>query len=180
MTEAVQRNTIRSVSLRGMSLLNNPALNKGTAFTEDEREAFGLHGLLPPDVETLDQQSKRAYEAFLRKPDDLERHIYLRAAGHQRGPLLPPAARPHRRDDAGRLYARRGPRLPAVQPHLSPPPRPLHLLPAAADRSRHCCATTQMRKWTSSSSPTGSASLASAIKASAGSASRSASYRSIH
>ena len=78
MTEAVQRNTIRSVSLRGMSLLNNPALNKGTAFTEDEREAFGLHGLLPPVVESLDQQCVRAYEAFVRKPNDLERYIYLR------------------------------------------------------------------------------------------------------
>ncbi len=64
---------------RGMELLEQPLLNKGTAFTENERSALGLHGLLPPQVETLDQQVVRAYEAFRRKTDDLERHIYLRA-----------------------------------------------------------------------------------------------------
>src|SRR5579863_8478480 len=71
-------NIIRTVRLRGMELLNNPALNKGTAFTVDEREIFGLHGLLPPVVESLDDQSVRAYQAFSLKPNDLERHIYLR------------------------------------------------------------------------------------------------------
>ena len=62
-----------------MDLLNRQRLNKGTAFTEQERTEFGLHGLLPPQVETLDQQVVRAYEAYRRKSDDLERHIYLRA-----------------------------------------------------------------------------------------------------
>ncbi len=65
--------------LRGTELLDTPLLNKGTAFTDGERTALGLHGLLPPQVETLDQQVVRAYEAFRRKTDDLERHIYLRA-----------------------------------------------------------------------------------------------------
>jgi len=64
---------------RGMDLLDSPLLNKGTAFTGLERTEFGLHGLLPPQVETLDEQVVRAYEAYLRKDDDLERHIYLRA-----------------------------------------------------------------------------------------------------
>ena len=64
---------------RGVNLLNRPTLNKGTAFTEDERSQLGLHGLLPPQVESLDQQVARAYEAYRRKDDDLERHIYLRA-----------------------------------------------------------------------------------------------------
>ncbi|MGB2589755.1 MAG: NAD-dependent malic enzyme [Candidatus Acidiferrum sp.] len=76
--EIAQRNIIRRVRLRGMDLLNNPALNKGTAFTETEREIFGLHGLLPPVVESLDDQCIRAYQAFSLKPNDLERHIYLR------------------------------------------------------------------------------------------------------
>ena len=62
-----------------MDLLNRQALNKGTAFTEEERKEFGLQGLLPPQVETLDEQVVRAYEAYQRKDDDLERHIYLRA-----------------------------------------------------------------------------------------------------
>jgi malate dehydrogenase (oxaloacetate-decarboxylating) len=64
---------------RGQDLLDVPLLNKGTAFTDAERGALGLHGLLPPQVESLDQQAVRAYEAFRRKTDDLERHIYLRA-----------------------------------------------------------------------------------------------------
>jgi malate dehydrogenase (oxaloacetate-decarboxylating) len=64
---------------RGMDLLDTPTLNKGTAFTEQERTEFGLRGLLPPHVETLDEQAVRAYEAFQKKDSDLERHIYLRA-----------------------------------------------------------------------------------------------------
>jgi malate dehydrogenase (oxaloacetate-decarboxylating) len=64
---------------RAMDLLDSPSLNKGTAFTERERTTFGLHGLLPPHTETLDEQVGRAYEAFQKKDNDLERHIYLRA-----------------------------------------------------------------------------------------------------
>jgi malate dehydrogenase (oxaloacetate-decarboxylating) len=65
--------------LRGMNLLSQAGLNKGTAFTEEERSELGLHGLLPPHVESLEEQVVRAYEAYKRKDDDLERHIYLRA-----------------------------------------------------------------------------------------------------
>ncbi len=65
--------------LRGRELLLSPHFNKGTAFSNEERTLLGLHGLLPPIVETLDQQAIRAYEAYYRKSDDLERHIYLRA-----------------------------------------------------------------------------------------------------
>jgi len=65
-------------TLRGHALLETPALNKGTAFTLAERQALGLDGLLPPAVETIEEQSFRAYKAYQRKPDDLERHIYLR------------------------------------------------------------------------------------------------------
>src|ERR1700760_3317888 len=64
---------------RGMDLLNRQGLNKDTAFTEEERSKFGLRGLLPPHVESLDEQVVRAYEAYKRKDDDLERHIYLLA-----------------------------------------------------------------------------------------------------
>jgi malate dehydrogenase (oxaloacetate-decarboxylating) len=64
---------------RGMDLLNRQGLNKGTAFTNEERSKLGLHGLLPPQVEILEEQVVRAYEAYQRKDDDLERHIYLRA-----------------------------------------------------------------------------------------------------
>jgi malate dehydrogenase (oxaloacetate-decarboxylating) len=63
----------------GKDLMSDPTLNKGTAFTEEERTEFNLHGLLPPVIETLEQQCVRAYEAYKRKDDDLERHIFLRA-----------------------------------------------------------------------------------------------------
>ena len=65
--------------LRGVQLLNTQLLNKGTAFTALERAEFGLDGLLPPRIESLDEQVVRAYDAFQRKQDPLERHIYLRA-----------------------------------------------------------------------------------------------------
>jgi malate dehydrogenase (oxaloacetate-decarboxylating) len=65
--------------LRGQRLLTDPVLNKGTAFSDSERSEFRLHGLLPPVVETLEQQCARAYEAYRLKDNDLERHIYLRA-----------------------------------------------------------------------------------------------------
>src|SRR6266478_3322174 len=69
----------KHTDVSGTDLLNMPVLNKGTAFTELERDQLGLNGLLPPHVETLEEQLARAYEAYKRKDDDLERHIYLRA-----------------------------------------------------------------------------------------------------
>ena len=65
--------------IRGMDLLDTPLLNKGTAFTEEERSKFGLHGLLPPHIEELTEQVLRAYEAYQHEDNDVERHIYLRA-----------------------------------------------------------------------------------------------------
>ncbi|HET9378901.1 MAG TPA: NAD-dependent malic enzyme [Chthoniobacterales bacterium] len=64
--------------LRGMDLLDTPIWNKGTAFDDHDRVALGLQGLLPPHIESLQEQSLRAYEAFQAKTTDLERHIYLR------------------------------------------------------------------------------------------------------
>jgi malate dehydrogenase (oxaloacetate-decarboxylating) len=66
------------VPFRGHLLLERPLLNKGTAFTREERHTFGVLGLLPPAEETLDEQVARSYEAYGAKDDDLERHIYLR------------------------------------------------------------------------------------------------------
>src|SRR4051812_32526904 len=62
----------------GHLLLERPLLNKGTAFTTEERRTFQLLGLLPPHEETLEEQVARAYEAYGDKTTDLERHIYLR------------------------------------------------------------------------------------------------------
>jgi len=64
--------------LFGYELLNDPLLNKGTAFTDEERDAFDLHGLLPPHVATLDEQVGRRMQAFRQLPSDLERYVFLR------------------------------------------------------------------------------------------------------
>src|SRR5688572_28740404 len=64
---------------RGADLLRDPLLNKGTAFTAAEREAFGLTGLLPHAVNTLDEQAARAYRNVARKPAALDRYIGMAA-----------------------------------------------------------------------------------------------------
>lgn len=61
----------------GVELLHDPALNKGTAFTEEERDALGLRGLLPPHAHSQDEQVMRVLENFRRKPTDLERYIFM-------------------------------------------------------------------------------------------------------
>ena len=62
---------------RGYSLLTNPALNKGTAYTERERDALGLRGLLPPRVFSLETQKQRALGNMRNKPNALEKYIFL-------------------------------------------------------------------------------------------------------
>ena len=62
---------------RGAALLTDPLLNKGTAFTERERDALGLRGLLPPRVFTLEEQVQRSLASLRRKQDNLDKYIYL-------------------------------------------------------------------------------------------------------
>ncbi|HEY1975550.1 MAG TPA: NAD-dependent malic enzyme [Candidatus Baltobacteraceae bacterium] len=64
------------VSARGFDVLRTPEINKGTAFPEDERQALGLVGLLPPAILSIEQQAARAYE-ILEKLDDLGRYRFL-------------------------------------------------------------------------------------------------------
>ncbi len=66
-----------SPRLTASQLLTNPLFNKGTAFTERERDALGLRGLLPPRVFTLEEQVQRSLAAVRRKADPLEKYIYL-------------------------------------------------------------------------------------------------------
>lgn len=61
----------------GFSLLRDPALNKGTAFTQEERDALGLAGILPPRIHTLDQQVERVLWNLRKKTTDMERYIFL-------------------------------------------------------------------------------------------------------
>jgi len=65
-------------SLHGLDLLMNPRLNKGTAFTEAERDAFDLHGLLPPHIGTLESQSERRKRALDCQPTTFDRYSFMR------------------------------------------------------------------------------------------------------
>ena len=64
---------------RGLELLHNPRLNKGTAFTHAERFDFGLCGLLPDTVLSQDDQAQRVYQNYCMKPNDLEKYIFLKS-----------------------------------------------------------------------------------------------------
>jgi malate dehydrogenase (oxaloacetate-decarboxylating) len=66
------------IDLTGFQLINNPLLNKGTAFTDEERSAFRLHGLLPPHVGTLEEQVERRLKALRAFETDFERYAFLR------------------------------------------------------------------------------------------------------
>lgn len=63
--------------MRGHDILNNPFFNKGTAFTMEERKELGLLGILPPYVQTIEEQAEQAYQHFLRKPSNLEKRHFL-------------------------------------------------------------------------------------------------------
>jgi len=79
MTDKTRSGEHASEFSRGMHYLHEPALNKGTAFTEAERDALGLRGLLPPTVQTLEEQVLRVMGNFKRKTSDLEKYIFLEA-----------------------------------------------------------------------------------------------------
>ncbi len=66
------------LTLQGHELLDNPLLNKGTAFTQEERDAFGLNGLLPPHVFSIEEQIKRRLDAMRALPTDFDRHVFVR------------------------------------------------------------------------------------------------------
>jgi malate dehydrogenase (oxaloacetate-decarboxylating)(NADP+) len=63
----------------GLHLLHDPVLNKGTAFNEEERDALGLRGLLPPRAHSQEEQLLRILENMRAKPSDLERYIFMLA-----------------------------------------------------------------------------------------------------
>jgi malate dehydrogenase (oxaloacetate-decarboxylating) len=73
-TERVQR-----IDKRGLALILDPLLNKGTCFTEEERDLFGLHGLIPPGISTAEQQEDRSYGNYLRAGGEILRYLYLQA-----------------------------------------------------------------------------------------------------
>jgi hypothetical protein len=78
------------IDLEGIALLTDPLLNKGSAFTEEKRTSFHLHGLLPPHVGTLDEQSDRRLKALRKFETNLERYLLL--LSDSGASLLPPVS----------------------------------------------------------------------------------------
>ncbi len=102
----MQRQPQVQTELRGRALLADPGLNKGTAFSDDERVSFGLVGLLPDSVETVEQQLVRTHAEFDRLHDDLERHVYLRALQDHNEVLFYRFVREHLRATLPIIYTR--------------------------------------------------------------------------
>ncbi|MEP6562577.1 MAG: NAD-dependent malic enzyme, partial [Nakamurella sp.] len=68
---------VARINLRGSAVLGSPTINRGTAFTLEEREALGLTGLLPTGVSTLESQLRRVYAQYLQQSNDLRKWVYL-------------------------------------------------------------------------------------------------------
>jgi len=82
-----KRAATRRAGLSGVALLRDPTLNRGTGFTEAERDAFGLRGLLPPRVHSQDEQVQRVLAQFRKIPGDLEKFMNLNSL-HDRNEAL--------------------------------------------------------------------------------------------
>jgi len=70
-------NKDKNIKLTGFQVLNSASLNKGTAFTEEERKHYKLRGLLPPNIVSPGVQLERTLKNLRRKQDDIERYVFL-------------------------------------------------------------------------------------------------------
>ena len=132
--------TIRT-RLHGVELFSIPGSTKALRSTEQERDLFGLHGLLPPHIGTLEDQRVRRKRVTGFAPHRIRQvQQHARSAGQQRDALLLADCALHRGDAADRLHARGGRRLPALLRDLAQAARPLHQLsqpgPHRADSRR--------------------------------------------
>ena len=78
MAKASESENLVEIDAEGLDLLNTPMLNKGTAFSEAERDSFHLHGLLPPHIGTLEDQSMRRAKVMETFTEDIQRYAFLR------------------------------------------------------------------------------------------------------
>jgi len=65
------------MAVQGAALLQTSRFNKGTSFPNEERDTFKLHGLLPPNVQSLDEQVQRAYQQYSSRSDDLAKNTFM-------------------------------------------------------------------------------------------------------
>lgn len=83
MSHVDDANLTQRVAVRGDAILTNPRWNKGTAFTIDERTAFGLTGRLPFRINTLDEQCDRAYDQLEAREEPLRKNTFLQSLKDQ-------------------------------------------------------------------------------------------------
>lgn len=76
--DRIQKKNPLYIPYAGNALLELPLLNKGSAFTEEERASFNLHGLIPYNIESIEEQTQRSYQQYLSFENDINKHIYLR------------------------------------------------------------------------------------------------------
>ena len=104
---------------RGVKILHDPIRNKGTAFTEADRKALNLTGLLPPRVHTPAEQELRVLGNVRDKPTDLAPlPVPDLATGPQRDTFLSRGDEQHRRNDAADLYTDRRSSMPGISAYL--------------------------------------------------------------
>ncbi|MBK8753686.1 MAG: NAD-dependent malic enzyme [Candidatus Competibacteraceae bacterium] len=123
------------VYLEGIALLRLVLSNKGTAFTEDERVALGLDGLLPPQVNTLEQQVERVYRGFLREPDPIAKYQYLRALQERAETLFYALLEKHLEEMMPIIYTPTVGQAVQQFSHLYQNPRGLSFSPLNVDRA---------------------------------------------
>lgn len=92
------------VDFDGFEILHNPILNKGSAFTREERRLFNLDGFLPPAVCSLEEQAVRSYENYVNKPTDIERYIFLRSLQDRNEVLFYALLNAHLKEMIGIIY----------------------------------------------------------------------------
>lgn len=80
---AVELANISLNLIQGAALLHTPYLNRGSAFTQEEREQFGLKGLLPSHVQSLSDQVKRAYAQYSSRANDLAKNTFMTSMKEQ-------------------------------------------------------------------------------------------------
>jgi malate dehydrogenase (oxaloacetate-decarboxylating) len=66
-----------TIEPQGKNVIASSQFNKGSAFTEEERKTFKLHGLLPPNIQTLEEQVQRASQQYKSRPDDLAKNTFM-------------------------------------------------------------------------------------------------------
>ena len=123
---------------RGVTLLHDPTLNKGTAFTDVERDALGLNGLLPPHVCSQDEQVARVLENFHRLPSALEKYIFMTSLHDRNEALFFRIVIDNPDEMMPIIYTPTvGPGVPEVRPHLPAAARPVRHGRRPRPRAQH-------------------------------------------